>query len=536
MHDQQFDDLARRLALAHRRLVSRRTLLHVAAVAGAAVVVRGIAPGAFAQAGTPIAAPRKLRPSGGPSVEQKAFDLEYDIDKMFRFVADDVRYEPYPGVLRGAKGTLWGLAGNSADQALLLAALLEQDLVQIRFVVGALADADAERLLAATTIDAAALQADAQRLYAPAATPASAPAALTPEQQDFLDRAQALRPKLLATVKAQRDANLATLTDGLRQAGVALDPGRPQLPERERTQHVWLQYAAGADWVDLDPVLPGAEPGKAYATPSATLDALPDDAYHKIALRAVAEIVSGGQPSRQTILTYDANSADLVGRTITFVQSKPQWLGATLNEAIGGQVQYDPYLIVDDQTTRGTGTLAFGTATGLAGALGGGSSIEGEPIGEWLEIDIVAPDAPVQTETREIFDRIGIAQRTPGADLTAAIAALAPAELIDVPNAGATFAPFVGATNIAVVSSHVPASYFEQDRTIDDQNADLALYNHGFHLLRDVLHAEMAAETGLRFYHDRPSVTFFQLGATHLTAASATLVVGLDLVAAAMAG
>ena len=43
----------------------------------------------------------------------------------FRFVRDRIGFEPYPGILRGAEGTLAARAGNAWDRALLLRALIE---------------------------------------------------------------------------------------------------------------------------------------------------------------------------------------------------------------------------------------------------------------------------------------------------------------------------------------------------------------------------------------------------------------------------
>ena len=57
------------------------------------------------------------------AVAELAFELEFDQERIFRFVADEIRYEPYIGILRGATGTLETGAGNSVDKALLLAAL-----------------------------------------------------------------------------------------------------------------------------------------------------------------------------------------------------------------------------------------------------------------------------------------------------------------------------------------------------------------------------------------------------------------------------
>jgi transglutaminase-like putative cysteine protease len=80
-------------------------------------------------------------------VEAKAKALGRDMPAIFEFVRDQVRYESYVGVLRGARGTLIGLAGNSIDQSLLLAELLRHNGFQVQFVRGTLDEATAKRLI-----------------------------------------------------------------------------------------------------------------------------------------------------------------------------------------------------------------------------------------------------------------------------------------------------------------------------------------------------------------------------------------------------
>ena len=77
-------------------------------------------------------------------VTAMAASLGHDPERIFRFVQEDVRYEPYAGVLRGANGTLVARAGNAADQATLLAALLRASGIPVRFVSGAIDQAAAD--------------------------------------------------------------------------------------------------------------------------------------------------------------------------------------------------------------------------------------------------------------------------------------------------------------------------------------------------------------------------------------------------------
>lgn len=65
-------------------------------------------------------------------IDRSHFDVEaliealgWDPEAIIRFVGKEVEFEQYPGLLRGAKGTLMSRAGNSLDQALLLAILLK---------------------------------------------------------------------------------------------------------------------------------------------------------------------------------------------------------------------------------------------------------------------------------------------------------------------------------------------------------------------------------------------------------------------------
>ena len=126
------------------------------------------------------------RTPGGPTVAGTAFDLGYDVDEIFAFVRGKVLYHAYGGALRGAQGTLWGLAGNSVDQAQLLSALLTEAKFETRFVRGALDTARQQVLTAALSMTPDAAKAQAARVNA--VQPDAPVDQLTQEQQQTLDK------------------------------------------------------------------------------------------------------------------------------------------------------------------------------------------------------------------------------------------------------------------------------------------------------------------------------------------------------------
>lgn len=522
MNPHRFDTLTRRLATAGAARLDRRTLLRALGLGGAVSALPGHAAREVVAQHAASDAPNE------PTVEQLAADLLYDVDAIFRFVRDEVQYDRYSGALRGARGTLWGLAGNSVDQTLLLAALLNEALVPTRFAVGDLTVDAADRLLVSGLPDAETIRDRAVHLFLPPPPSADQSIPLTPEDEEWARGLPEFAAFFRDTIDRHLAGGTATILDALAGAGIALPEPAPALPDLEQRQHVWLQYADGAYWIDLDPSIPDAEPGAVHTTDVATLDRLPEDLVHRVAFRLVAEKVVGGEPTRQELLAYEAPSSDLVGVPLSLFHPPADALkaaGVAIQGALGGYVNFMPHLLVGAETVSGK-PVTFGTGGGALDALGGGGAIEGDTLAEWLEIDVRTPDGERHL-VREVFDRVGADRRASGPIDPATVP---PIEFASAVDPEFSYFPLAGFWSIAVVTGPVPARYFERDPAVDVGVADLADLPVAYHFARDIFALRDTVAPGYRTYLDAPNLTACVLRPTAVATDGQTVVGGMDLI------
>lgn len=102
-----------------------------------------IAPNAAAECGytaadldTGASAQQEVQVPATSDLRDLASALDYSPVRIFKWVYENIAYEPYYGSLKGALPTLWSRAGNDTDQASLLIALLRVSNVPARYVLG----------------------------------------------------------------------------------------------------------------------------------------------------------------------------------------------------------------------------------------------------------------------------------------------------------------------------------------------------------------------------------------------------------------
>ena len=487
----------------------------------------------------------------GPSTSSASTDdrigdlarsLDYDLERTFRFVADKIRYQPYVGILRGPVGTLDAGAGNSLDQALLLAALLDRSLVRYRFVRGGLDQAAAARLAESAVLDGAEAKAGIE--IALRGGPYPAPLEYRTRTGRYAGLGQ--HPGR----RGDRARDQRTAGQGIRSAssrmrsptpGSSSEASRPRsarwpcCPLIEVTGHTWLQVAFGTTWLDLDPTLgPGAAEGETLAPATETLEALPDALRHKVRFEVLLEQVQGEGLQVSPVIDYEAYADELSGHTITLAHTKPselEGLGSIRNLLGDAQLSYRPVLLVPGQSIVGD-EVAFG-AGGNGGLFGDdfGASpgptglADGEASAEWLEVTVTSPGSEPVVARRPVFDRVPPENplwrradrcRCPACRPCPVHARWRPC-----------VCPATRARYVAITTG--PTSLDDILVRAADPSADmLAILAGSYAGLRDIVAAGQAADDGTATFVDRPGVVSLSMDVV-MVGDQPTLRSGLDI-------
>jgi len=328
-------------------------------------------------------------------------------DAAFAFVRDQVAYEPYTGVMKGAAGALLTRGANDLDRALLLAQLLQAQGLDVKLVRGKLPAFLAQSLSTQVTTRPGA----AELMLAALPTDPTTPEPDTFEtkaQRQLFDQHAADRRRIVAdAVTAQRSIVAA-----------AIPVGRFKSPEAPTT-HVWVQATIAGQSVDFDPSLPTAKPGEAPAAASETWEssALPDEVFQTLSLKVVAESLKDGQLTRRELLTRDLRAADAL----------PLGLRLAIVPAPGApdSGNYLPLLMLGAEETDGTVFRLSGAPAapkerpdvgGMLGGFGGGSPEPAAPVVDdpngpklarlWVEVTFHTPGLPDETARRVFLDRV----------------------------------------------------------------------------------------------------------------------------------
>lgn len=389
----------------------------------------------------------------GFDVDARAKELGPDINEIFQFVRDEIRYEIYLGILRGAKGTLMSLAGNSFDQSTLLAKLLNANKFTVRFAQGILDDGKANMLFS-QMFRTKTLQADGTPKFNNVRSDLKR---LGVDMSKFkLSYAESNLARMGFEEEIFEDASedFAYLVKELRSSGLKLEGDRKKSHEKmlaESKAHLWVQVRKGGRWIDLDPSFSEAKVGERFAKSEKILDfeiflssrqktsrKQERELFHHVSFEIQIESLKGKELEKKTLLKKTFRTSDLAGRSILIVNvPNIQIKEPDFSKEIQRVNAFMPLLQIDDDNffDKGFGlegqvfnssrfsphgemaaTLrgGFGGIGDILGRRLGGSSpkqSKSQLTGQWLKMTLSSPGEKDKEYVREVFDGIGVEKR-----------------------------------------------------------------------------------------------------------------------------
>lgn len=371
------------------------------------------------------------------TVDRRQFDikalvdgLDWDAETIVAFVRDEIDFEQYPGLLRGPLGTLLSRAGNSLDQAVLLANLLKDAGVDARIARGQLTQAQARVLLG---------QMERERSTEPPPADSDEWHAISAELGDA-----GLADPLDSVPPTPEELDLARATNDLLTAVLERQPVKIMQVDlvEEARDYFWVEFrdAAADPWRAVHPAL-RSDAAFSATTPSEYFgDTIPSELQHRIRLTVFIERAElGTLKTDEVVPAWERPSANLVGRSFALL-NLPSGLagdlsGIDVGDALASSELFIPVLngdmlpgtrgfnldgVLYDLEARG-GNLAasalFETvgekvdkATAALGALGSSEEAPDRArylTAQWIDYTIIAPDRSEQTHRRYLLDRIG---------------------------------------------------------------------------------------------------------------------------------
>lgn len=375
-------------------------------------------------------------------LDSSRFDLEAlglelafeDAAGIIAWVRDTIAFEQYPGLLRGAEGTLISGAGNALDQSVLLAILL--------------GDAGYDVLIQRSELDREQAALLLQQMHGKKSVAPSLSAS-TVELPLELSAASLAEAEELVTeeLRRLRSATVDTaefIRTKLAEAGVEFGAETgPDLVEEAR-DYFWVDYRLGAGdaWSPAHVAFDEPPESLAALEPVQTLDSeIPEDLQHRFRFEVFIERRLGNELSVKPVMkAWERPVANMTGVTLTYVNGPDGMQGAadfaprdeiTANtnffyplfngEVAAGAEAFDLLgsSAAPEEASHEAAGL-FQSIGGLFGAAAGLLAEEENPAdyvtltAQWLDYTFISPGGEERTYRRTVFDRIGTENRQAG--------------------------------------------------------------------------------------------------------------------------
>ncbi|MEQ9814580.1 MAG: transglutaminase domain-containing protein [Azospirillaceae bacterium] len=398
------------------------------------------------------------------NVAARSRQLGPSVEDIFAFVRDEISFEVYSGVLRGARGTLAAAAGNAADQSLLLAEMLQHQGYETRFAFGELDPETTDLLIDSVgprdrpVEEASVDPVLRERLLTVSGT--------SSDDLDALEEfALSTRQQMFSFIDESVQSSSAFIEQHLSAQLFDLDLTVIRADQIQQTiHHVWVQVERDGSWIDLDPLSSGPA-GTALATADAFENDVPASLYHLVQFQVGIERYAEGMLEETELAGWQIRTADLadrgfpgiwisnlplddmdafvgggslsdfvpsleqqsVGRLTASNQFQPMLVLSTGETQMGAAFDINGNVIPDDWRIAAVASVSRSTETAITTATSVLEGLFDEPAppnqtpvptpmlsAQWLDISVVGPSMERESERRYLVDRIGPAARESG--------------------------------------------------------------------------------------------------------------------------
>lgn len=341
-----------------------------------------------------------------PVVAHQAAALGNDPQAIFRWVRDQIQHQPYEGSLHGARGVIYGGGANRIDRSNALVAMLRASGVPARYRTGTLSAAQKEQLGRALITQVQGMSRGAKSIVE-----------LRDAPRQALEEMMPWDAFALGTTMSERIAAVQDMSDAALEELVRVSLTDPRVQAYMDAQHVFVEAYIDGAWTSLDPSFASAQPGDTYATGGQTLEGIPQEWRHTVAVRIYHEsmtVLTGSSLTTQApTIETTLGAGDLVGRNIVATHR-------ISSQEAGGLVfssssrTFTPSIQIRDAEGAGEfETLETTSFTELFSNFGGGIA-NTYITGVWLQVELMNPgQLPGEGEShlQAMADRIGFEGR-----------------------------------------------------------------------------------------------------------------------------
>lgn len=374
-------------------------------------------------------------------VGELALELAFEEpEAISSWVAQNIVYQTYPGLLRGPQGTLIAKAGNALDQSVLLATLLQDAGYDARLALGSLSDDDADRLVtsmfAARPATGASFDVDELN------------EALGPGAEALAEAFAAVASTELTETEVYQEALLEA--DRLLQTlGAPEDPDLSDELRAEAKEYAWVEFRLGPDvpWEAAHPAFAGAGSEPVVEAVEYLDGAVPTELTHRLRIEVSIERKRGDEFQVEPIMTpWERPVANLVGVPVVVgntvmgdvnvgsveemrtSMAEAAFFAPILNGSLAPGAQafdINGNLVPPDAAASAmagvfqTAGEKLGGAIGALGAMGSDEEEEQVPFAltaQYVDFVLIAPGGAEKRFRRTIFDRRDPTDRAEGGD------------------------------------------------------------------------------------------------------------------------